>query len=914
MLLCALFVFPCATIGYASNGGAETELVSATKKEKKKKAPKSMSKRQWEKRKKKAAKKGGGMTPTMIPLKSNGGSPVKMLSKGEPMGYDQFIKKPGIKTVKSTFITLHKVDGKVYFEFPKKYLGREMLIAATVTESSDPELLMVGYKNQKPMHVKFEILDGAVYMRSVNARVMADPSESKMQSAADKNFIDPLESRFRIEAYNRDSSAVIFDMTSLFMGKEKALNPVPKQVGQYGITSQPQSNLSFLGDIKAFDDNLSIETCMTYDFTLKYAMFSMPIGNMTAKITNSVLLLPEKKMKPRVSDTRLGVFLTNKEYLSSKKDGIQPFTYANRWRVEPKDMEAWGKGELVEPVKPIVWYVDTLFPDLWLESIKNAVLKWNLAFEKIGLKNVIQVKEFPKNDPNFDPDNLKYSCIRYLPVAVSNAMGPSWVDPTTGEIINATVIVYNDIIKLINNWRFTQTAQIDPRVRTKKMPDDIVKETMTYVISHEIGHTLGLMHNMAASHAYPVDSLRSATFTQKYGTTPSIMDYARFNYVAQPGDEGVRLTPPELGVYDYFIIKWLYSPISGNLSVNEEAKILERWVDEKAGDPLYRYGRQQTQARYDPSAIEEDLGDNAMKAGDYGIKNLKYILKHLSEWLQDDPDFSHRSSLYGNIANQYLRYISNAAYNVGGIYLTAVKEGTKGKTYEAVPREVQKEAMQWVIRQMRNCDWVDDRSVLDNVGLNIGMASYIRQSVMSMLINLSANVVLSSYISDKPYSVANYFDDLYNGIWESTIKGRALTAGDRQIQRLAVASTVETVKAMTSGDRRRICLTNVYTPSVDEIVLYGLDESGIVAKYLDEFRKFEWEEGRGSVMSEMVKFGSGYGSQAPIDITAIDERTGFYYNMLEKVTRLVKSRVNTANAMDKAHYQSILVMLEAAKK
>lgn len=920
VLLFVLLLFVLPRISVATPWHEENvsnDMVCLVSKEKKKKEPKTMSSKQWEKKRKKDMKKGkkeGVIQPMAMPMRPSSGTPMTMNTKGRTMGYDQFIKQKGMQTVKSNFITLHKVNGKVYFEFPKKFLGREMLIAAVAKESSDPEIITAGYKPMTPLYITFELLDGAVYLSSVNSRIMVNPDEPKMKDVEKQHFMDPLKERFGIEAYNRDSSAVIFDVTSLFSGKESALNPVSKQVGSYSVQAPSQQNLSFIGDIKAFDDNLSVEACITYDITLSYSMVKAPIGNMTAKVVHSLLLLPEEKMKPRISDTRLGVFLTNKQYLGTEKDGLQQYSYANHWRVEPKDWEAWEKGELVEPVKPIVWYVDTLFPDNWIEPIKKAVLLWNKAFEQIGLKNVMQVREFPKNDPTFDPDNLKFSCIRYVPASVPNAMGPSWVDPSTGEIVTATVLVYNDFVRLINNWRFVQTAQVDSRVRTQKMPKDVLDESITYVISHEIGHTLGLMHNMAASAAFPVDSLRSASFTQKYGTTPSIMDYARFNYIVQPGDKGVKLTPPELGVYDYFIMKWLYSPIAGNLSVMEEAKILEKWVDEKAGDPLYRYGRQQTMSRYDPSALEEDLGDDAIKAGDYGIKNLKYILAHLHEWIENDPDFSHRSTLYGNIVNQYLRYISNVAYNVGGIYLTSVKEGTSGKPYEAVSRAKQQLAMKWVIRQMKNCDWVDDRDILDNVGLNIGMAANLRQSVLSLLMNLSANVVLSSYISKDPYTLSSYFNDLYNGVWEKTINGQRLTAGDRQLQRMLTEGLTGVVKSMVSGQGggRRLSLADAYEPTLDEIILYGLDESGVMEKYADMFRQLKKDQTE--KVLEHVSFGHGYGNQKPLDISVIDERAGFFVDMTSKIERLVKTRLTSANATDRAHYQSILLMIEGAKK
>ncbi len=376
-----------------------------------------------------------------------------------------------------------------------------------------------------------------------------------------------------------------------------------------------------------------------------------------------------------------------------------------------------------------------------------------------------------------------------------------------------------------------------------------------------------------------------------------------------------------MGVYDEYAIKWLYSPIPGDKSVREEAKILEGWVDEKAGDPIYRYGKQQVYSRYDPSALEEDLGDDACKAGDYGIKNLKYILENLNSWIKDDESTAHRQELYSGLCNQYNRYLLNALTNVGGIYLTEVKDGTPGERWRAVPRDVQQKSLKWVIKQLRESDWLDQKDVTSKFPLAINQSLMLKSRVGKKLFQLNKGILLSSHVSTQPYTLENYYDDLFAGIWESAMKGRKLTAGDKILQRLAVQEAIAAAgKVMDKKGGKSLQVADmIYAPSVDEIALYGLDETGCINEYLPELRALEEEHGKGYVaacLREKYQFGDtgDYGWQKEVNVSDIDESAAYCAVMLKKIENLIKTKQAMANVGDKIHYQSLLLMIEAQKK
>jgi len=523
-----------------------------------------------------------------------------------------------------------------------------------------------------------------------------------------------------------------------------------------------------------------------------------------------------------------------------------------------------------------------------------------LAFEEIGFADAIVAKDFP-DDPDFDPEDIRNSCIFYASVPTANAMGPSWVDPRTGEILQGSVYFYHNVLKLLHNWRFIQTATVDPRVRREVFDMEVMGPMLRYLIAHEIGHTLGLMHNMRGSYAYPVDSLRSPSFTEKYGTTASIMDYARNNYVAQPGDGVTQLLPPLLGLYDKYVIKWIYKPIFEADTPEEEKPILNSWILEKGDDPIYLYGEQEILNSIDPAASSESLGDDAVKASRYGINNLKIVMQNLVAWTSKDGEsYKYTEEMYKELLKQFERYMDHVKKYLGGNFLKRPVHGDGKTAYEAVPKAKQQEALTFIINQLKDLpEWTLDKNVKrylhpGNDQVYDYQANYVRMLVHGSQLG---KIGYTAKGSDDPYTQEEYLDDLYRLVWDGTIHGRDLSWGEKKLEYVYLHTLLGAVDLYTPETSQNVSLPKMLTEETDACCC-GMTTSADKLRFVMKNHP-EWIE-------EMSLTSSTKESDLKINGRAL------YYAQLCKIKKLVDKRARSAKGDLKAHYQYLAFELNKA--
>ncbi|MGB0294952.1 MAG: zinc-dependent metalloprotease [Flavobacteriaceae bacterium] len=708
---------------------------------------------------------------------------------------------------------VHKIKKDYFYEISDSLIGREMLMVSRIAKTTNG--LGFGGGKINTQVLRWEKNENQVLLKVVSYENVAADSLEISEAVVNSNF-EPILYAFDIKAYGKDSlnPSTVINVSNLFKKDVKALGLPSRYRSRYKV-SKLDAERSYIETIKSYP--LNIETRTVKSYSAKEPPSNAYLGMFSLEINNSMILLPKKPMKRRYFDRRVGWFARSQTDYGLEAQESREVTYLDRWRLEVKDEDIakFEAGELVEPKKQIVYYVDRATPKKWVPYIKQGIEDWQIAFEAAGFKNAIIAKDPPsaEEDPEWSPEDVRYSVVRYLASPIPNANGPHVSDPRSGEILESDINWYHNVMTLLRNWYFVQTAAINEEAQAPEFKDEIMGRLIRFVSAHEVGHTIGLPHNMGSSVAYPVDSLRSKSFTQKYGTAPSIMDYARFNYVAQPGDEGVALMP-NIGVYDKHAINWGYRPIL-NTTAEDEKEILNEWILEHADDPMYRFGHQQAGGVVDPSSQTEDLGDDAVKASEYGIANLKRIVPNLQKWTTEEGEnYDNLKTLYGQVRSQYRRYIGHVANNIGGVYEYHKTADQDGVVYTHVPKEKQRNAMKFLQQHVfATPEWLIDKDILAKTEYsghveNIrALQEYGMRTVLNMgkMARLVENEALNGADA---YTLTQMTRELRRGVWSEAYNGGVIDTYRRNLQkahieRLGYLLTADDQKGAPYGGYRK---------------------------------------------------------------------------------------------------------------
>ncbi|KLT71485.1 metalloprotease [Flavobacterium sp. ABG] len=808
--------------------------------------------------------------------------------------YNDLVKKG---TVKKGLFNIIQVKTDVYFEIQDSLFEREFLVVNKLSqvpfEVNDAGLNKgMNYENKVIRFYK-DTIAKKVWVKSYVPKVTS-PKEDVITASVKDNFSESIIEVFDIETKNNDSTSVVIKVNKIFDGKQKSFNDVLSNISFGGSV---KSDLSYIENLKSFPKNVVVKSQLTTSVSEGGPALSVTLG-----VTSNIVLLDKVPMKPRFSDERIGYFSEKHWYFADAQQALLEKELITRWKLEPKkeDEERYLKGELVEPQKPIVYYIDPSTPKQWRKYIIDGVHDWQIAFEKAGFKNAIIAKEPTADDLDFDADDVRYSVITYAASQKSNAMGPSVVDPRSGEIIEADIIWWHNVMTSLQSWMRIQTGPIDPKARGNTFSDEHMGEAIRFVSSHEVGHTFGLKHNMGSSFAYDVESLRSKEFTAKMGgTAPSIMDYARYNYVAQPEDNVTAITP-KIGEYDKYAIEWGYRWYAAN--ENEKLK-QNALIALHQNDPIYFYGEQQDGGNLiDPRSQSEDLGNDAVKASEYGIKNLKRVVDNILNWTYDkDQSYYETAKLYIGTIGQWQMYNRHVLNNIGGVYLNVTVHGDNKQSYIPVPALMQKRAADYLVKNVLTIpQWLFFNPILDKTNplkdSPLGPYEYtpytlsreLQYGIMydlfsdDRLLRITENELYQrNEAKEKVFTVNELFRKIHQQVFAPTILNKSLSILERMTQKNYVDVLIVSTNKLFEKTEPKKTIEVLQTLSMPHLCTSLQEEK----------------------MSRNINQSS---------LKRVTEVTSDKKGELAKVLQLIKSKKNTGDQSTQNHYSDLIQRIEKA--
>ena len=776
--------------------------------------------------------------------------------------------KPYAKIITDKAITqkglfkVHKVEDKYYFEIPDSLLGREMMMTSRFSKIAGGGGVYAGEKDNEQTVVFEKGINKNILLRVVTVLSVADSTTDIIKAVKNSN-LNPIVANFEIKTIAKDSSASVIDVTDFFKGDNLPVSLSVMTKKHLNLSAQ-LNDKTYIHHISSFPLNTEIRVVRTFSSTPSFGP-SMPspfpsttlpaayaAGAVTLEMNNSFVLLPKVPMKKRLFDDRVGFFADEFSVFTDEQQRVDNQVFIVRWRLEPKpeDLEKYKKGILVEPQKQIVYYIDPATPKKWRPYLIQGVNDWQVAFEQAGFKNAIVAKEWPENDSTMNLEDARYSVMRYLPSDIANAYGPNVHDPRSGEIIESHIGWYHNVMKLVHDWYMIQASSIDTQARSMEFNDELMGQLIRFVSSHEVGHTLGLRHNMGSSSKTPVEKLRDKNWVEANGHTASIMDYARFNYVAQPEDHiAQKGIFPRIGIYDKWAIQWGYTylPVADEQA---DKKIVNKWIiDSLKANPRLWFGTETNP--FDPRSQTEDLSDDNVVASEYGIKNMKRLAANLINWTKEEAGhYEHLQSMYTAMLGQFNRYMNHVLRNIGGIYETPKSEEQAGDIYEPTPKAKQVAALQFLNRQLFTTpSWLLDKSILNKITMPLGNENVntIQINVLNSLISPTRLNRISASANRFNLATTDYLsiDELLKEVLKTiTVEMNTHASADlyrRNLQRAFVETLSNTID-LKSPSAASVKNTDAFTFSKIALQRFRTQIQANVALTTDATTKYHYQD------------------------------------------------------------------------